>query len=79
SAAAAALGQTQGPLTDAARMAMMPKDLDPQAQQQLLKVPEQNFRQILANYMTTQRRNQAMQSGMLPGGLGAPGQRGMLP
>jgi DNA-directed RNA polymerase subunit RPC12/RpoP len=67
SAAAAAVGQANGPLTDQARLQMMPPELDHAAKQQLLKVPEQNFRQTLANYMTTQRRNQAMQIGLKPG------------
>jgi hypothetical protein len=79
SAAAAALGQANGPLTDQARLQMMPPELDHAAKQQLLKVPEQNFRQILANYMTTQRRNQVMQSGLVQGGPGALGQRSMPP
>ena len=72
----AALAQAQ-PLTDQMRLSMMPADLEPHAKQQLLKVPEQNFRQILANYMTQQRQQRAMQNGLLPGGPGTPGQHNM--
>ncbi|KAJ4993670.1 hypothetical protein SVAN01_00724 [Stagonosporopsis vannaccii] len=79
SAAAAALGQPNGPLSSQARLAMMPADIDHHAKEQLLKVPDQNFRAILANYVSQQRRNQALQTGMMAGGPGTPGQRNMLP
>ncbi|KAH7084897.1 hypothetical protein BKA63DRAFT_559575 [Paraphoma chrysanthemicola] len=45
------------PLTRHVRMCMLPPDLDAQVKAQLLKVPEQQFRGILRNYMLSVRRN----------------------
>jgi hypothetical protein len=42
------------PLTAQVRMSMLPPDLDPGVQAQLLKVPEQQFRAILQQYMQNQ-------------------------
>ncbi|KAH7402356.1 hypothetical protein DE146DRAFT_463601 [Phaeosphaeria sp. MPI-PUGE-AT-0046c] len=44
------------PLTEHARMAMIPQDLEPQVKAQLLKVPEQQFLAILQQYVQNARR-----------------------
>jgi hypothetical protein len=41
-------------------MIMMPQDLDSQIEAQLLKVPEQQFRHILAQYVQIARRGNGM-------------------
>ncbi|KAH7070639.1 hypothetical protein BKA63DRAFT_82093 [Paraphoma chrysanthemicola] len=55
-----AVAHSNQPLTEHVRMSMMPADLDPQVKAQLLKVPEQQFRGILQNYMQSVRRNNGM-------------------
>jgi hypothetical protein len=75
---AAAVSQaTQQPLTEQVRMNMMPADLDPNVKQQLLKVPEHQFRTILQGYLMNVRKNN-MQNGAFPPGQPNGGQVNML-
>jgi hypothetical protein len=55
-----AVAHTNQPLTEHVRMSMMPQDLDPQVKAQLLKVPEQQFRAILQQYVHNARRTNGM-------------------
>ena len=66
--AAAVQQANQQPLTDQVRMSMMPPDLDASVKQQLLKVPEHQFRVILQSYMMNLRRNSGMPNGAFPPG-----------
>jgi hypothetical protein len=75
---AAAVSQAnQQPLTDQVRMNMMPADLDPNVKQQLLKVPEPQFRVILQSYMMNLRRSNGMQNGVFAPGQPNAGQPNM--
>ncbi|KAF2686101.1 hypothetical protein K458DRAFT_416439 [Lentithecium fluviatile CBS 122367] len=71
-------GAQNQPLTEQARLGLLPNEMDPMVKQQLLKVPEAQFRTILNNYMTGLRRNNAMQNGAFPGGQATPGQPNMM-
>ncbi|KAF1972033.1 hypothetical protein BU23DRAFT_469615 [Bimuria novae-zelandiae CBS 107.79] len=62
-----AAGVPNGNLTEQARMQMMPPDLDPMVKQQLLKVPEANFRHILSQYASNARQKNMMSNGFFPG------------
>jgi hypothetical protein len=75
--AAAVQQANQQPLTDQVRMNMMPADLDPNVKQQLLKVPEPQFRVILQSYMMNLRRNGGMGNGAFPPGQPNAGPQGM--
>ena len=75
--AAAVQAANQQPLTDQVRMNMMPADLDPNVKQQLLKVPEPQFRVILQSYMMNLRRSNGMQNGAFPPGQPNAGQPNM--
>lgn len=71
-------GVPAGPLTEQARMQMMPPDLDPMVKQQLLKVPEQNFRHILTQYATSARQKNMMSNGFFPGAQAPNGPPNMM-
>ncbi|KAI4688746.1 uncharacterized protein J4E84_004676 [Alternaria hordeiaustralica] len=75
--AAAVQQANQQPLTDQVRMNMMPADLDPNVKQQLLKVPEPQFRVILQSYMMNLRRNGGIQNGAFPPGQPNAGQQNL--
>ncbi|KAF1934715.1 hypothetical protein EJ02DRAFT_429088 [Clathrospora elynae] len=75
---AAAVSQAnQPPLTDQVRLNMMPADMDPVIKQQLLKVPEHQFRSILHEY-TQQLRRGTMQNAPFPPGHPNHGQPNMM-
>tara|TARA_R110002003_G_scaffold124_3_gene11199 strand:- start:26276 stop:29233 length:2958 start_codon:yes stop_codon:yes gene_type:complete len=48
------------PLTEESRMNLMPADIAPTVKAQLMKVPEQQFRAILQNYVQNKRLNNGM-------------------
>ncbi|KAE8874385.1 hypothetical protein PTNB73_01017 [Pyrenophora teres f. teres] len=73
--AAAVQHANQPPLSEQTRLSMMPADLDPNVRQQLLKVPEHQFRMILQSYMLSRRNN--MQNGAFPPGQPNAGQPNM--
>ncbi|KAH7366623.1 hypothetical protein BKA66DRAFT_573287 [Pyrenochaeta sp. MPI-SDFR-AT-0127] len=75
---AAAFSQVNQSLADQVRMEMMPADLDPSVKAQLLKVPDQQFRAILRNYLLNVRRNNGIQNNIVPGSQPTMGQSGML-
>jgi hypothetical protein len=75
--AAAVQQANQQPLTEQVRMSMMPPDLDASVKQQLLKVPEHQFRVILQSYMMNLRRNNGMPNGAFPPGQPNGGQPNM--
>lgn len=77
---AAQAAQNGQPLTDQVRMGLIPHDLDPHVKAQLMKVPENQFRGILQNYMANVRRNNAnaIQNGGFLGGQPGPGQPNMM-
>ena len=75
--AAAVQHANQPPLSEQNRLSMMPADLDPHVRQQLLKVPEHQFRMILQSYVLNLRRNNGMQNGAFPPGQPNAGQPNM--
>ena len=70
---AAATGQ---PLTEQMRLSMLPPELPGQVKAHMLKVPEMQFRNMLAGI--NMRRNGPMQNGQFPGGQPTPGQPNMM-
>ncbi|KAF1999742.1 hypothetical protein P154DRAFT_436287 [Amniculicola lignicola CBS 123094] len=63
-AAAAAQGQ---PLTDQARLKLLPTDMAPEIRQQMMGMPEHQFKSIVTSHRERIRRNAAM-NGQFPGG-----------
>ncbi|KAJ4361006.1 uncharacterized protein N0V89_001575 [Didymosphaeria variabile] len=72
-----AAGVQGQPLTEQMRMQMIPHELDPMVKQQLLKVPEPQFRHILGQYMANARQR-GMINGAFPGGQPPNGQPNMM-
>lgn len=76
--AAQAAGVQVGQLTEQHRMQLMPADLDPMVKQQLLKVPEQNFRSIVQQYANQARQKNIMGNNLFPGNQPPNGQPNMV-
>ncbi|KAF2450060.1 hypothetical protein P171DRAFT_351593 [Karstenula rhodostoma CBS 690.94] len=72
-----AAGVQGQPLTEQNRMQMIPPELDSMVKQQLLKVPEPQFRHILSQYMNNARQR-SMMNGVFPGGQPPNGQPNMM-
>ncbi|KAK7183250.1 hypothetical protein DPSP01_011806 [Paraphaeosphaeria sporulosa] len=72
-----AAGVQGQPLTEQSRMQLIPAELDPMVKQQLLKVPEPQFRHILGQYMASARQR-SMMNGAFPGGQPPNGQPNLM-
>ncbi|KAF2175668.1 hypothetical protein K469DRAFT_609955 [Zopfia rhizophila CBS 207.26] len=75
---AAVAAQGGQPLTQQLRMSLMPSDLAPELKQQLMQVPDSQFKNILSRYMAQMRQKGANPNAQFPGGQGPISQPNMM-
>ncbi|KAF2106143.1 hypothetical protein BDV96DRAFT_617526 [Lophiotrema nucula] len=66
------------PLTEQVRMSLLPAEMEPAMRNQLMRVPDQNFRQILTTYLAGIRNRNNQQIQNMPGAQQQAGQPNMM-